>query len=215
MQIDLSKLTIQKIKASYLNGEFSARELVNSFHVEIKKKNSEMNAYRKVFDNAFEKAEEIDLKIKHGDSLRELEGIPIAVKDNILVKGKFAGASSKILENYKASFDANVIRKLRDEGAIFLGRTNMDEFAMGSSTENSAYGVTKNPYDQTRVAGGSSGGFGFGSRRIHQRTCFILRSGRVKADIRRGFAFGAYRNGIVFRSDWADYKNSRGCGNYF
>lgn len=158
MQIDLSKLTIQKIKASYLNGEFSARELVNSFHVEIKKKNSEMNAYRKVFDNAFEKAEEIDLKIKHGDSLRELEGIPIAVKDNILVKGKFAGASSKILENYKASFDANVIRKLRDEGAIFLGRTNMDEFAMGSSTENSAYGVTKNPYDQTRVAGGSSGG---------------------------------------------------------
>ena len=86
MQIDLSKLTIQKIKASYLNGEFSARELVNSFHVEIKKKNSEMNAYRKVFDNAFEKAEEIDLKIKHGDSLRELEGIPIAVKDNICVK---------------------------------------------------------------------------------------------------------------------------------
>ena len=98
-----------------------------------------------------------DKIIKAGNSTA-LTGIPIAVKDNILIKGKIASAASKILSNYKATYDSTVIRKLKAEGAVFLGRTNMDEFAMGSSTENSAYGVTKNPCDTSRVAGGSSGG---------------------------------------------------------
>src|SRR3989344_931023 len=132
------KETIEKLE----KGEISARELVSHYQNQIKKKDPELNAYREVFPDAFEEAEKIDKKIKHGDTPRALEGIPFAIKDNILIKGKMSGASSKIL----------------DEGAIFLGRTNCDEFAMGSSTENSAYGPTKNPADATRVSGGSSGG---------------------------------------------------------
>ncbi len=98
-----------------------------------------------------------DEKIAKGESA-PLLGIPLAIKDVILVKNKKVSSASKILENYVASYDATVITKLKEQGAVFLGRTNMDEFALGSSTENSAFGVTRNPYDLSRVAGGTSGG---------------------------------------------------------
>ena len=157
MKIDLKTLTIPKAHDAFLRGDFSAVQLAEAYLAEIKKKNKSLNAYLEVFEDVLEQAKEADKKIKAGKA-EMLTGIPLAIKDNILIKGRRVGAASKILEGYVASYDATAIVKLKQTGAIFLGRTNCDEFAMGSSTENSAYGVTKNPHDETRVAGGSSGG---------------------------------------------------------
>ena len=156
-KIDLKSLTISKAHKAMMDGVFSSVELTKAYIEQINKQNKEVNAYLEVYDDAVAMAEEADKRFKSGKA-GLLTGIPCAIKDNILVKGKVASSSSKILENYHATYDATVISKLRDEGVVFVGRTNMDEFAMGGSTENSAYGVTKNPLDLNRVAGGSSGG---------------------------------------------------------
>lgn len=155
--MDISNLTISKARESLKKKEFTSRELVQACLDEIKKRDSEVHAFIEVYDDALEQADEADKKIASGVDL-PLLGIPLAIKDNILIKGKKATAGSKILEGYMATYDATVIKKLKEAGAIFLGRTNMDEFAMGSSTESSAYGPTKNPLDTERVPGGSSGG---------------------------------------------------------
>ncbi len=156
--MDLSKLTIAEARKSLDAKEYSAVELTDAYLAAIAKKNPEIHAYLEVWEkSAREEAKAADEMISRGES-RPLTGIPIAVKDNILVEGRIASSGSKILENYTASYDATVIKKLKEEGAVFLGRTNMDEFAMGSSTENSAFGPTKNPRDISRVPGGSSGG---------------------------------------------------------
>lgn len=156
--IDLKNLTIKEVHQSLISGEFTVSSLVNEYINVIKKDNNDINAFLEVFDKDLEsqisKAEEM---IKNNTATL-MTGVPIAIKDNILYKDHIASASSKMLENYVATYDAFVIKKLKDNGAIILGRTNMDEFAMGSSTETSAFGVTKNPYDRTRVPGGSSGG---------------------------------------------------------
>ncbi len=152
-------MTILEFHEALKNKKISARETVVSYLEKIKKENKKLNAYLKTFDeSAINQAANIDEQIANGDKITELMGVPIAVKDNILIHGQIASAASKILGNYVASYDAYVIEKLKKAGAIFLGRTNMDEFAMGSSTENSAYGATKNPRDLSRVPGGSSGG---------------------------------------------------------
>lgn len=156
--INLGELNIKGARKLIDKGEISCRELLALYQENIEKRNKDINAFLEVFDDAYELAERADKKILSGKETKELTGIPIAIKDNILIKEKIASAGSKILENYHAAYDATVIKKLRDAGAIFIGRTNMDEFAMGSSTENSAFGPTKNPYDLERVPGGSSGG---------------------------------------------------------
>ena len=140
------KQTVEKIK----EGKISALDPARDCLKKIDNKNKNINAYLEVFDDIEEQFE----NMKSGP----LSGIPFAIKDNILIKGKNCSAGSKILENYRAPYDATVIEKLRAAGAVFLGRTNMDEFAMGSSTENSAFGSTKNPHNLERVPGGSSGG---------------------------------------------------------
>jgi aspartyl-tRNA(Asn)/glutamyl-tRNA(Gln) amidotransferase subunit A len=155
---DLSKLTIKKAGELIFKKELSARTLTEHYLGKIKAKNQDLNVYLETFDDALAMADQVDKAIAAGETVTALTGIPLAIKDNILIEGRKASSASKILENYVATYDATVIKKLKDQKAIFLGRVNMDEFAMGGSTENSAYGSTKNPVDPTCVPGGSSGG---------------------------------------------------------
>ena len=155
--IDIKNLTIEKASVMLQNKEITSVDLVSACLENIKEKNDELNALLEVFNDVLDQAKKADEMIASGNK-GKLVGIPIVIKDNILINGRKVSASSKMLENYVASYDAYVIKKLRDAGVVFIGRANMDEFAMGSSTENSAYGPTKNPYDTSRVPGGSSGG---------------------------------------------------------
>jgi len=151
--------SITSIHNSLIKKQLSCQELIKSYLDKIKKNDGKIHAFLEVFgDEAKAKAKEIDAKIAKKEKIGLLEGVPIALKDNLLYKNYIASSGSKILEKYVAPYSATVVKKLEDAEAIFIGRANMDEFAMGSSTENSAYGPTKNPHDLSRVPGGSSGG---------------------------------------------------------
>src|SRR5262249_9856606 len=151
--------TIKTFHDGLVNKKFSALEIAQTTFAHIKERNPELNAYLSTAEEeAVKQAEDVDLAIAKDEEIPTLAGAPLAIKDNILVKGLPATAASKILETYTASYDAGVIERLKKDKAIFAGKANLDEFAMGSSTENSAFGPTKNPHDTTRVAGGSSGG---------------------------------------------------------
>lgn len=153
----LADLTIKEAGAKMAAGEITAVDLTRACLANIEARNKELNVYLEVFDDALAQAQNADARRKAGES-HPLLGIPLAIKDNILIEGRVASAASKMLEHYVATYDATVIKKLKEAGAVFVGRTNMDEFALGGSTENSAFGPTKNPHDPTRVAGGTSGG---------------------------------------------------------
>jgi aspartyl-tRNA(Asn)/glutamyl-tRNA(Gln) amidotransferase subunit A len=158
MKTDLTKLTIKEAHEGLKNGEFTSVELTRAFLDRIKEKDDEIKAYITITgDLALKQAEQADAMIKKGE-MSILTGIPCAIKDNIMLKGVKCTAGSKFLENYTASYNATVIEKLKKMGAVFLGKTNLDEFAMGSSCERSAYFPTRNPRDLERVPGGSSGG---------------------------------------------------------
>ena len=144
-----SNLTIKSTREALNRGDFSPEELIRHYENKIEKENKKLNALLTPF-------KPVDEQLKLPEGL--LRGIPYALKDNILFENSLATAGSKILENYRASFDATVVKKLKTAGAVCLGKTNLDEFAMGTSTENSAFGPTKNPHDISRVPGGSSGG---------------------------------------------------------
>lgn len=157
--VHLHDLTIKKFHEGLIKKEFSAFEIVKEFFDYLGSADKKIDAYLSLAkDEALAQAEKADLALAKGEPVGELTGVPLAVKDNILIEGQPATAASEILENYVASYDATVIKKLKAAGAIFLGKTNLDEFAMGSSTENSAFKITKNPRDSKRVPGGSSGG---------------------------------------------------------
>ncbi|OHA59829.1 MAG: glutaminyl-tRNA synthase (glutamine-hydrolyzing) subunit A [Candidatus Vogelbacteria bacterium RIFOXYD1_FULL_46_19] len=156
MATDLLTLSVTEASHLLTKKEISAVELAESYLAQIEAKNSDLKAYLEVFADVVDQAKVSDDKRSAGS--HALWGIPLAVKDNILIEGRRASSASRILENYVAPYDATVITKLKTAGSVFLGRTNMDEFAMGGSTENSSFGPTKNPHDLSRVPGGSSGG---------------------------------------------------------
>lgn len=153
----LHELSITEASALLRDKKITSVELTRACLEQIEERDGDVHAYLEVFADAEEQAKVADTLIAEGKG-GPLTGIPLAVKDNILIEGRVASAASKMLEGYTATYDATVIERLRKEGVVFIGRTNMDEFAMGGTTENSAFGPTKNPRDLSRVPGGSSGG---------------------------------------------------------
>ncbi len=150
---------ISKLHQELKRKKISAQELVRDYYAIIEEKDNQINAFLSLNKKLAEQgAREVDEIIARGHDFPLIAGLPVAIKDNILTKGQQATAASKILENYVAPYNATVVDKLNESGMVMLGKTNLDEFAMGGSTENSAFKITKNPLDVTKVPGGSSGG---------------------------------------------------------
>mgnify|MGYP001420554816 CR=1 FL=1 len=157
--MELYELTAHKLHELLVEKKTCSVEITSSIYQRIEKLDKKINSYITLTKElALEKARTVDKKIGKGEKIGPLAGIPIAIKDIISTKGTRTTCGSKILSNYVPIYDATVIEKLKKENAVILGKTNMDEFAMGSSTENSAYGVCKNPWDTSTIPGGSSGG---------------------------------------------------------
>jgi len=154
-------LTAIELRDKFLKGEFTAVDITQHFLDRIKRLDGKIGAFLSVFDErALKKAKELDEKKAAGKSLGKLAAIPMALKDNIHAKGELSTCGSKFLVNYRAPFDSTVARLLEEEDAILIGKTNMDEFGMGSSNENSALQKTYNPWNLKCTPGGSSGGSG-------------------------------------------------------
>ncbi|HIT71603.1 MAG TPA: Asp-tRNA(Asn)/Glu-tRNA(Gln) amidotransferase subunit GatA [Candidatus Scatovivens faecipullorum] len=157
--MELYEYTVHELIEKLEKGETTSEEITKSYFKRIKEVEPKVKAYVSTLEEeALEKAKKIDEKRKSGEVLSKFAGIPIGIKDNMCIKGTKTTCSSKMLENFVAPYNATVIEKLNSEDLVYLGKLNMDEFAMGSSTEHSAFFITHNPWDLDRVPGGSSGG---------------------------------------------------------
>ena len=157
--MNLNFLTVESTRTAIQEKQFTAARLVEEFYKKIKAEDPSINAYLTLCqERAFTQAADIDERAGRGDPLPPLAGVPVAIKDVMVTKGVRSTAGSKILDNFVPAYDSTAVARLERAGAIVLGKTNCDEFAMGSSNENSAYGPVHNPRDRTRVPGGSSGG---------------------------------------------------------
>src|SRR5271169_2234702 len=151
--------TIGSVRDALVAKKNSARELAKDFYARIERRNPELNAFLALCpERAYAQADRVDAAIAKGQPLPPLAGVPVAIKDVISTEGVRTTCGSKILQNYTPSYDATAIERLESAGAVIIGKTNCDEFAMGSSNENSAYGPVRNPVALDRVPGGSSGG---------------------------------------------------------
>jgi aspartyl-tRNA(Asn)/glutamyl-tRNA(Gln) amidotransferase subunit A len=153
------ELNANSIKEKIINREISAQEVVEDLFEWIALKEPSVKAYLSLDnDGALLKAKELDEKLSNGVKVGLLAGIPVAIKDNICTSGMKTTCASKILENFTPPYDAFVVKRIKEEDAIIIGKTNLDEFAMGSSNENSAFHVTRNPWNINCIPGGSGGG---------------------------------------------------------
>ena len=157
--MDIMKLTAVELGKKIKSGEITCVEATKAYLERIEVLDKEINSFITVdSDGAIKQAEEVQAKIDSGELTGPLAGVPVAIKDNMCVSGMRTTCSSNILNNFVPTYTATAVEKLKDAGAVIIGKTNMDEFAMGSTTETSFYGVTKNPWDLEKVPGGSSGG---------------------------------------------------------
>ena len=157
--MNIIDLTVHELQEKLKNNEVTITEIMDAYINRINEKEPEVEAFITTYlEEAKAKARDVEDKVKSGEITGDFAGIPIGIKDNICMKGTKTTCASKMLENFVAPYDASVIEKLKDENLISLGKLNMDEFAMGSSTENSYFKKTKNPWDLNKVPGGSSGG---------------------------------------------------------
>lgn len=176
-----------EIRDKFLKGEISAVAIVEFFLDRIATYDKEIGSFLEVFnERALAKAKELDSKLARGEKLGKLAAIPVAIKDNIHVEGQITTCASKFLTNYKAPFDSTAVRLLENEDAIIIGKTNLDEFAMGSSTENSALQITRNPWNLKCVPGGSSGG---SAAAVAARFCPISLGSDTGGSVRQPAAF--------------------------
>ncbi len=157
--MNLKNITAEKLVALYKNRDLTATEVITNVYGEIERTDKDVRAFLSTCrERALEEARRMDTRIALGEPLEPLAGVPVAIKDNMTIRDTTTTCGSRILENYVPPYTATAVERLRSAGAIVVGKTNCDEFAMGSSTENSGFFVTRNPHDLDRVPGGSSGG---------------------------------------------------------
>ena len=155
----ITDMTAVELAAAIREGKNTAVEATNAILARIEEKDKELNCYVTVDkEGALRQAEQVQEKIEKGELTGPLAGVPLAVKDNLCTQGLLTTCASRILNNFVPTYTAEAVLNLQKAGAVILGKTNMDEFAMGSTTETSAYGVTRNPHNTDHVPGGSSGG---------------------------------------------------------
>ena len=185
--MELEKLTALQLGEKIKQRQVSVLDGVKTVFEQIEKQDSEVHAYLDTYkEEAYKRAEEVQKGIEDGTYTSPLAGVPIAIKDNICINGKKTTCASKILENFVPQYNAEVIDRLEKAGLVIIGKTNMDEFAMGSTTETSAYGVTRNPWNTEHVPGGSSGG---SCAAVAANECFYALGSDTGGSIRQPSSF--------------------------
>jgi aspartyl-tRNA(Asn)/glutamyl-tRNA(Gln) amidotransferase subunit A len=206
----LYRLNASQVANGVKNREFSAEEYIHQVLERIEVVEPKINAIVTVNKSAIEQARALDKKIRDGETAGPLAGVAISIKDNISTKGIRTTCASKMLDNYVPPFDATVVKRLQDAGAIIVGKTNLDEFAMGSTTEFSGYGPTRNPWDISRVPGGSSGG---SAASVAAQECAISLGSDTGGSVRCPASFCSVVGmkptyGLVSRYGLVSYANS-------
>ena len=221
--MNITELTVHELQEKLKNKELTVTQIVDAYTENIENRENDVQAFVTTLNNEAKKqAQEIQEKIDNGEELGEFAGIPIGIKDNMCTKGVKTTCSSRMLENFIAPYDATVVEKLKDENIINLGKLNMDEFAMGGSTEYSYFKKTRNPWNLNKVPGGSSGGsaaavaagmvpwaLGSDTGGIYKTTIKFLWSCRIKTYIWISFKIWISSICIFIRSNRTNNKRCK------